>query len=101
MMDVVIILGFGFIVVLFVMLGNQVQRQTASVLQLEVMVQALLDNAEIDFDPDEAIKQKVVEALARDNKIQAIRQHREFTGSSLKDAKDFVEKLQHETGSEA
>ncbi len=93
-MNAEIALYFGIVVVLVVLLANQVQRQTIRVLRTEIMVKALLDNAEIDFNPDEVIKQKIVETLVAGNKIQAIKQHREFTGSSLKDAKEFVEKLQ-------
>ncbi|MBQ17685.1 MAG: hypothetical protein CMJ65_11215 [Planctomycetaceae bacterium] len=93
-MNVEIALYFGIVVILVVLFANQVQRQTTRVLRIESMVKALLENAGIDFNPDEVIKQKIVETLGSGNKIQAIKQHREFTGSSLKDAKEFVEKLQ-------
>ena len=94
---------FGFVALIFIIVlvvSNQIQRQTARVTQLEVMLTALLDNAGIDFDPDEVVTQKVVEALSRGNKIQAIKRHREITGSGLRDAKEFVEKIQRATDSE-
>jgi ribosomal protein L7/L12 len=81
-------------------LANSSQRQAARLRQLEARVTALMDDAGIDFDPDQDIRQAVVEALGNDGKIPAIKLHRKLTGSGLVEAKDYVEGLQDTTDSE-
>lgn len=51
--------------------------------------------SETDDSQDDQ-KQKLLELLAQNRKIEAIKLHREMTGSGLKEAKDAVEKLGEE-----
>lgn len=48
---------------------------------------------------EDRLRQKIVELLAADKKISAIKLYREQTGASLADAKTAVEKIQAESPS--
>ena len=91
------ILIIGVVVFLSLVIGGAnkyTKRNAAKIAQLEATVEVLKENAGIDFAPNEALKAQIVEELASGNKIQAIKLHRETTGSGLQEAKDVVEEIE-------
>ena len=62
--------------------------------RLEAKLDALLKHEGIRFDPYADASARVVDALRRGEKIEAIKEHRAATGVGLKEAKEYVEELQ-------
>ena len=77
---------------------NAIAGRIAPLSRLEAKVDLLLKNANIKYDPPANVASDVTEALRRGAKIEAIKLYREQTGVGLKEAKDFVERLQSQTG---
>ena len=63
--------------------------------RLEAKLDVLLKHAGIQFDPYADAPQPVIDALRRGKKIEAIKEYRMATGAGLREAKDYVEELQH------
>ncbi len=94
-MDPIFIIGVVVFLSLVIGGANKyTKRNAAKIAQLEATVEVLKENAGIDFDPNESLKAQIVEELTSGNKIQAIKLHRETTGSGLKEAKDVVEEIE-------
>jgi ribosomal L7/L12-like protein len=62
--------------------------------RLEAKVDALLAHEGIRFDPYAEAPPRVIDALHRGQKIEAIKEYRAATGAGLKEAKEYVEELQ-------
>ena len=77
---------------------DAIAGRIAPLSRLEAKVDLLLKNANIKYDPAANVASDVTEALRRGAKIEAIKLYREQTGVGLKEAKDFVERLQSQTG---
>jgi len=65
-----------------------------AVSRLEAKLDALLRHHGIEFDPYADLPPRVVDALRRGRKIEAIKEYRAATGTGLKEAKDYVEELE-------
>jgi ribosomal protein L7/L12 len=74
--------------------NKDTKHNADKIAQLEATVEVLKESEGIDFAPNEALKAQIVDELASGNKIQAIKLHRETTGSGLKEAKDVVEEIE-------
>jgi hypothetical protein len=61
---------------------------------MEGKLDALLKHHGVRFDPFADTPPPVRDALARGNKIEAIKEYRAATGVGLAEAKDYVEGLQ-------
>lgn len=66
--------------------------------RVDAKLDLLLKQAGIAYDPYKNLPRAVVEAMQRGNKIQAIKEYREASGLSLKEAKDFIEEVQRRAG---
>src|ERR1700743_3414935 len=75
-----------------------VKQRVAALSRLEEKVDLLLKNANIKYDPAANLPADVVDAVRRGAKIEAIKRYRQATGAGLKDAKDFIERLQGQFG---
>jgi ribosomal protein L7/L12 len=62
--------------------------------RLEAKLDALLRHEGIRFDPYAEAPPRVLDALRRGEKIEAIKEYRAATGGGLKEAKEYVEELQ-------
>jgi len=62
-------------------------------LRVPEMLDALLKNAGLEYDPYGKLPDRVREALRSNRKIDAIRLYREASGAGLKTAKDFIEDM--------
>lgn len=62
--------------------------------RLEAKLDALLLHEGIHFDPYAEAPPRVLDALRRGEKIEAIKEYRAATGAGLKEAKEYVEELQ-------
>ena len=63
--------------------------------RVEGKLDLLLRNAGLEYDPFSDISTDVANAIRSGDKILAIKLYREVTGSNLKDAKEFIEEIQH------
>lgn len=78
--------------------GAVIKKRMAALTRLEAKVDLLLKHAGLTYDPLVNIPANVAEALAKGDKILAIKHYREATGAGLKEAKDFVEGMERRAG---
>ncbi len=90
----VIVLCAFVIIILMQLRFAALTGRIAALSRLEAKVDLLLKNANIKYDPVANAPSEVIEALRRGAKIEAIKRYREQTGAGLREAKDFVERLQ-------
>ena len=62
--------------------------------RLEAKLDALLKQQGVQFDPYADVPPRVIDALRRGQKIEAIKEYRGATGVGLKEAKDYVEEIE-------
>ncbi|HSC30034.1 MAG TPA: ribosomal protein L7/L12 [Vicinamibacterales bacterium] len=74
---------------------------SAALFRLEAKLDALLKHQGIRFDPYADSPPRVVDALRRGKKIEAIKEYRAATGAGLKEAREYVEELQRQAVSRA
>jgi ribosomal protein L7/L12 len=79
---------------------NRLQDRMASLGRIEGKLDLLLKQANLKYDPYAHVASDVVEALRRNQKIEAIKLYRQATGVGLKEAKDYVEGMQRRAGLE-
>lgn len=60
--------------------------------RMEIKMDALLKHSGVEFDPMEAYKGRISDAVEAGNKVEAVKLYRESTGISLPDAKAFIER---------
>jgi ribosomal protein L7/L12 len=84
----------GFIACAMVARIGSGHHDTRALSRLEAKVDALLKHEGIRFDPYADASPRVLEALRRGEKIEAIKEHRAATGVGLQEAKEYVEELQ-------
>ena len=90
-----IFIGLAFGVLVAVINLVRMNRGTARTLsRLEAKLDALLKHQGIRFDPYSDVPARVVDALSRGQKIEAIKEYRAVTGVGLKEAKEFVEEIE-------
>ena len=70
------------------------QRQLRALSRLEAKLDALMKHEGIQFDPYSDLPQRVIDALRRGRKIEAIKEYRVATGTGLQEAKAHVEEFQ-------
>jgi hypothetical protein len=75
-----------------------IQRRLAVVSRVEAKLDLLLKQANIKFDPYAHVSNDIVEALRKNQTIEAIKLYRQATGVGLKEAKDFIEEVQRRAG---
>lgn len=73
---------------------TEVEKRLSTMSVISAKLDVLLRQAGVDFNPHEHVPPEVVEALERDDKIEAIKNYRAATGVGLKEAKEFVEEVQ-------
>lgn len=69
-------------------------RESARLYRLEAKLDLLLKNASLAYDPQADVPPGVLDAIRRDQKLEAVKLYRDGTGVSLMDAKRAVEELQ-------
>jgi hypothetical protein len=74
-----------------------IQNRLAVLSRIEAKLD-LLKQADIKFDPYAYVSNDIVEALRRNQKIEAIKLYRQATGVGLKEAKEFIEEVQRRAG---
>ena len=79
--------------VLLARLGRSRDHEARALGRVEAKLDAILKHQGIQFDPYAEVPPKVIEALQRGQKIEAIREYRLATGIGLKDAKERVEEI--------
>jgi len=75
------------------------EKRIAALSRLDAKLDLLLSQAGVEYDPNEMLLSEIADSLKRGDKINAIRNYREATGVGLKEAKDFVEKMERENAS--
>jgi ribosomal protein L7/L12 len=78
-----------------------IDRRLGPLWRVEAKINLLLEHVGIKFDPYKSLPQEAADAMARGEKIRAIKIFRSATGASLKEAKDFIEEVQRRSGVEA
>ena len=63
----------------------------ANLLRLERKIDLILEHLGLDLN--QGVREKIMEIMKADKKIEAIKIYREQTGAGLKEAKDYVESL--------
>jgi ribosomal protein L7/L12 len=86
------------VLVAFRMRMAALERRLDTLSRLDAKLDALLKHAGIRFDPYGDVPAAVSAALARGEKIEAIKHYRAATGSGLREAKEFVEEVQRRKG---
>jgi hypothetical protein len=77
---------------------NDLRKRTRRLGRMEAKLDLLMKNAGIEFGPYEGLPTRVVDALNRGEKIEAIKFYRSAAGVSLKEAKNFIEDIQRRSG---
>jgi len=94
------VIGFfaGVAVGLLCMLWHHIAVLRTRLARVEGKLDALLKNANVEYDPFSDIPNDVADAIRSGNKMLAIKLYREATGSNLRDAKELIEDLLRCTG---
>ena len=102
-MDEIAIALSGLCVCVLILMASitRVQKQSATLGRIEGKLDRLLADAGLTFDPYANVLPAVAEAIQRGEKILAIKLYREATGAGLKKAKEYVEEVQRQAGSDA
>jgi hypothetical protein len=77
---------------------NDLRKRTRRLGRMEAKLDLLMKKAGIEFGPYEGLPTRVVDALNRGEKIEAIKFYRSTAGVSLKEAKNFIEDIQRRSG---
>lgn len=90
----------GTLGMLLVVFGQtlDLKKRLRQLSRIDAKLDMLLKQAELEFNPLEHVKQDVIDAIRRGDKIEAIRLYRETNDVGLKDAKEYVEELQRRAG---
>jgi len=70
-------------------------RLQADVTSLNDKVDALLNHANIEYDPYDKLPASVKHALESGDQIEAIRQYRDATGADLQAARNHIQRFQN------
>lgn len=73
---------------------SAMENRLELLLRLNGKIDALLKHAGVDFKPYENLSAAVSRELQLGNKLKAIKLYRAETGVGLKEAKEFIEKVQ-------
>jgi ribosomal protein L7/L12 len=99
----IVLLMFLLINILVVLLQFrllEIARRVGVVSRLDIKLDLLLKQAGIEYDPYKDLPSDVTDAVRRGAKIEAIKRYCESTGTTLKDAKQFIEEVQRRAGVE-
>jgi ribosomal protein L7/L12 len=77
---------------------SKLEQRLFSLSRIDAKLDVLLMHSGLEYDPYKDLPSAVVEAVARGNKIEAIKRYREATAVGLKEAKDFIEEIQRRSG---
>jgi hypothetical protein len=77
---------------------SEIARRIGVVSRIDSKLDLLLKQAGIKYDPYKNLPSDLTDAVKRGAKIEAIKRYRESTGTSLKEAKEFVEEVQRRAG---
>lgn len=86
------------VILMFHMRLASLEKRVFALWRIDAKIDLLLKHAGIEYDPYKNLPEGVVSALRLGQKISAIKSYREATGVGLKEAKDFVEEIQRQTG---
>ena len=78
---------------------SKLEQRLSSISRIDAKLDILLKHSGLEYDPYKNLPAAVVEAVARGNKIEAIKRYREATAVGLKEAKDFIEEIQRRSDS--
>lgn len=91
------VLAVFFVIALMLQLRS-IEQRLGAIAQLNAKLDVILTHLGVTFDPYKDVPAGVVESLQRGDKIEAIKRYREFSGTSLRSAKEFVEEVQRRGG---
>jgi ribosomal protein L7/L12 len=96
----ILVLVLGVIVLIWLVHGRlrNLEKQIAALSRIDSKLDLLLKHDGIEYAPYKNLPRDVMEALKRDEKIQAIKLYRDATGVGLKEAKDIIEAAQRQAG---
>jgi len=77
---------------------NEIHKRLGVLFRVEAKLDLLLRQANIKFDPYQAVTLEIRQAIQEGKKIKAIKLYREMSGVGLKEAKDFIEEVQRRAG---
>jgi len=77
---------------------NEIHKRLGVLFRVEAKLDLLLRQANIKFDPYQAVTLEIRQAIQEGKKIKAIKLYREMSGVGLKEAKDFIEQVQRRAG---
>jgi ribosomal protein L7/L12 len=79
------------------MSNDEVSSLARRIRRLEQKVDMIMQHLGLEFDDDEtggSIDPAIIEAIKRNNKIEAIKIYRDQTGFGLKEAKDVIDEIE-------
>ena len=88
----------AILIVLVLFRLSVLEKRMVTLSRLDGKVDALLKHAGIAYDPYENLSDDVIRAVQQGEKIQAIKHYRAETGVGLREAKEFIEKVQRRMG---
>jgi hypothetical protein len=77
---------------------SKLEQRLSSLSRIDAKLDLLLTHSGLEYDPYKDLPSAVREAVARGNKIEAIKRYREAKAVGLKEAKDFIEEIQRRSG---
>lgn len=77
---------------------SKIERRISNLSSIDAKLDLLLKHSGLQYDPYKNLPSSVVEAVAKGNKIEAIKPYRDVTAVGLKEAKDFIEEVQRRGG---
>ena len=77
---------------------NEIHKRLGVLFRVEAKLDLLLRQANLKFDPYQAVTLEIRQAIQDGKKIEAIKLYREMSGVGLKEAKDFIEEVQRRAG---
>jgi ribosomal protein L7/L12 len=78
----------------------EIARRVGVVSRIDTKLDLLLKQADIEYDPYKDLPSDITDAVRRGAKIEAIKRYRESTGTTLREAKEFIEEVQRRAGLE-
>lgn len=87
------------VIILLAARVSKIDQRLSILSRIGAKLDLLLTHSGLEYDPYKDIPSAVAEAVARGNKIEAIKRYRETTAVGLKEAKDFIEEIQRHSGS--
>lgn len=78
---------------------DAIQKRVVALYRIEAKLDLLLKQANIKYEAFGGLPSNIVDALNSGKKIEAIKLYRKMNGTSLREAKDFIEEVQRRSSS--